>query len=164
MVLSGRHRFCVSGPTEPDTELEHIPHVTPARFRVDAERLDRFLDLCPSQIRWAVEFRDPSWLCDEVYDVLRAHKAALVVHDLVKGHPEVLTTDWTYRRFHGPGEQKYHGSYSDAMLRLAARTICTHLRDGRDVYAYFNNDSECHAVYNGLELKRLVAGEDPSKE
>ena len=136
----------------------------PPRWKADPERLDKFLDLCPSHVRWAVEFRDPSWLCDEVYAVLRAHKAALVVHDLIKEHPEVLTADWSYRRFLGPGEQKYLGSYSAAMLRPVSRTIRAHLREGRDVYAYFNNDYACNAVYNGLELRRLVGGRDLSEE
>ncbi len=128
----------------------------PPRFEADAKRLDAFLDICPAHLRWAVEFRDPSWLCDDVYDVLRAHSAALVIHDLIPEHPYLLTADWTYLRFHGPGEEKYHGSYSDEMLEAAARRVKTHLKDGLDVYTYFNNDQAGHAVKNAGRLADLV--------
>ena len=56
----------------------------------------------PNHIRWAVEFREPSWLHDDVFHVLERHGAALCIHDLLAGHPWIRTTDWTYVRFHGP--------------------------------------------------------------
>ena len=70
-------------------------------------------------MRWAVEFRDPSWLHDDTYEVLRRHGAALCIHDLLADHPFVLTTDWTYIRFHGPNaiEQPYRGPYGVRRLR-----------------------------------------------
>jgi uncharacterized protein YecE (DUF72 family) len=34
-------------------------------------RLDEFLSAAPEGQRWAFEFREPSWLHDEVFDVLR---------------------------------------------------------------------------------------------
>ena len=56
----------------------------------------------PQTMRWAVELREPSWLHDDVFEVLRRHGAALCIHDLLADHPFELTTDWTYVRFHGP--------------------------------------------------------------
>ena len=44
----------------------------------------------PTTMRWAVELRDPSWVHDDVFDVLRRHGAALCVHDLLADHPLVL--------------------------------------------------------------------------
>jgi uncharacterized protein YecE (DUF72 family) len=73
----------------------------PPRWHVDTERLVGFLQAAPRLHRWAVEVRDPRWLCDEVYGVLRAHGAALCIHDALADHPQVLTTDWVYWRFHG---------------------------------------------------------------
>jgi len=131
----------------------------PPKLNADADRLDKFLDICPSHCRWAVEFRNTDWLRQDVYDVLRAHKAALVIHDLIPDHPEVLTTDWTYLRFHGTAAEKYHGEYGDDLLRPVAARIREHLAAGRDVFAYFNNDYDCHAVYDALRLKRLVMGQ-----
>jgi uncharacterized protein YecE (DUF72 family) len=127
----------------------------PPRFGVDRERLKSFLDICPPRYRWALEFRDPSWLCDEIYAVLCSNKAALVVHDLIEDHPAVVTTGWTYLRFHGVGE-KYGGNYTDAMLKSAAARIREHLDAGRDVYAYFNNDAHGYAVRNAQRLKEFL--------
>jgi len=127
----------------------------PPSFHADADRLGAFLAVCPPRRRWAVEFRHASWLREEVYDALRARGAALVVHDLLADHPHVVTADWTYLRFHGPG-RRYSGCYTDEMLRAAAGEVREHLKAGRDVYAYFNNDVGGHAVRNARRLIELV--------
>ena len=41
-------------------------------------------------MRWAVEVRDPSWLHDDVFEVLERHGAALCIHDLLADHPWML--------------------------------------------------------------------------
>ena len=74
----------------------------PPRWKRNVERLDEFLTAAPSDIRWAVELRDPSWLHDDVFAVLERHGAALCIHDLLPNHPWVRTTSWTFVRFHGP--------------------------------------------------------------
>lgn len=127
----------------------------PPRWRVNVERLAGFLEAAPADLRWAVEFRDPTWLCEAVYDVLRAHNAALCLHDMIPKHPRVVTADWVYLRFHG-GEPE--GSYSRQALTAAARRVRAHLADGLDVHAYFNNDVGGHAVSNAADLRRYVLG------
>src|SRR3954447_23866792 len=86
----------------------------PPRWRRNATRLDEFLEVAGPHRRWAVELRDPTWLHDDIFDVLRRHRAALCIHDLLPDHPWVLTTDWTYVRFHGPDaiEHPYRGRYT----------------------------------------------------
>ncbi|WP_018952529.1 DUF72 domain-containing protein [Thioalkalivibrio sulfidiphilus] len=126
----------------------------PPRWRADVPRLDAFLACAPRQHRWAVEFRDPDWLRDEVFEVMKRHGAALCIHDLIPGHPEVLTTDWTYLRFHGGPDG---GAYRNAILSARARQVRSLLMAGKDVYAYFNNDIAGHAVRNALTLKRDLA-------
>ena len=74
----------------------------PPRWRRNADRLDELLSVAPKTHRWAVELREPSWLHEETYDVLRRHGAALCIHDLLADVPWELTADWTYWRFHGP--------------------------------------------------------------
>ncbi len=125
----------------------------PPNWRADVERLDAFLSAAPKRIRWAVEFREASWLCEEVFDVLRSHSAALCVHDMLPDHPREVTTDRVYLRFHGPGPW---GGYTDQALSAAARRIEKHLDAGRDVYAYFNNDAHGYAVRNATDLRRYV--------
>ncbi len=131
------------GPTAGPTLVQ-----LPPRWRRNAERLDEFLSAASTTRRWAVEVREPSWLHDEVYDVLRRHGAALCVHDLLADHPWELTTRWTYVRFHGPRatEHAYQGRYGEEGLGPMAERLRTLLDDGCDVYAYFNNDDSGFAV------------------
>jgi len=126
----------------------------PPHWNVDAERLDAFLSASPRRsLRWAVEFRNRSWLCDEIYKILKRHNAALCIHDMIKNHPRVLTADWTYLRYHG---DHYCGTYSHQKLAADAKWIRALLASGRDVFAYFNNDAEGYAVENAANLRRYV--------
>src|SRR5262249_37911783 len=51
----------------------------PPTAKKDALRLRAFLALLPLQRRAAFEFRHPSWFDDEVFGILRDHRAALCV-------------------------------------------------------------------------------------
>jgi uncharacterized protein YecE (DUF72 family) len=44
---------------------------------------------------------------------------------------------------------------------LAVRVIERFLGEGRDVYAYFNNDEQGHAIRDALALKRLLGDLGP---
>ena len=93
----------------------------PANFRRDDERLRQALSALPGG-RHAFEFRHESWFPPEVYDLLRAHGAALVIGD----HPErpfqthELTADWTFIRFHY-GSRGRNGNYSERELEAVGR-------------------------------------------
>lgn len=121
----------------------------PPNFKKDKDRLDGFLRAAPRRHRWAVEFRDVSWLDDEIFNLLQSHGAALVLHDHIKEHPRVLTADWAYLRFHG-GEK--NGSYSDRQLAETASLIEENLSKAETIWVYFNNDANGYAVYNAMEL------------
>jgi uncharacterized protein YecE (DUF72 family) len=131
----------------------------PPRWKRNTERLDEFLSVAPKHLRWAVELREPSWLHEDIYEVLRRHGAALCIHDLLADHPWELTTDWAYVRFHGPDAlvHKYMGRYGPARLRRPAERMQQWLEEGRDVYAYFNNDYEGHAVRDAAWLRDRIA-------
>ena len=144
------------GPTMGPTLVQ-----LPPRWRRDVERLDEFLSVAPAHVRWAVELREPSWAHEEVYAVLRSHGAALCIHDLLPDHPWELTTDWTYVRFHGPQAltRKYWGRYGEKRLAPVAERLDRWLAEGRDVYAYFNNDYRGYAVRDASWLaERPKAG------
>jgi len=127
----------------------------PPRWKRNTERLDEFLEIAPTTMRWAVEIREPSWLHDDVFDVLRKHGTALCIHDLLPSHPFELTTDWTYVRFHGPDavNRPYHGAYGADRLCAWSRRLRSVLDGGRDVYAYFNNDWHGNAVNDATILR-----------
>ena len=93
----------------------------------------------------------------EVYELLRAHGAALVIPDSPK-YPfrELeLTADWTFVRFHH-GTRGRNGNYSETEIAEWAERIDGWREGGIDVYAYYNNDWEGYAVRNGLRLRELL--------
>lgn len=125
----------------------------PPHWTANQERLDGFMGKTPRKCRFTVEFRDPSWLNDEVFSVLEKHGAALCVHDMIDHHPDQVTADWVYYRFHG---KTYGGDYSHQKLSAVADRLAAHHAAGRDVYTYFNNDLGGHAVHNAIDLQRYV--------
>ncbi|MCU0310981.1 MAG: DUF72 domain-containing protein [Acidimicrobiales bacterium] len=130
----------------------------PPRWKRNANRLGEFLHACPPDIRWAVEFRDASWLHDDILNLLARHHAALCVHDLLPDHPWELTTTWTYVRFHGPDalSHPYRGSYPTSQLRHAAERLDHWRSSGVDIHAYFNNDHAARAVVDATRLRELL--------
>jgi uncharacterized protein YecE (DUF72 family) len=130
----------------------------PPRWHRNVERLDEFLTVAPRSLRWAVEVRDPTWLHDDVYEVLERHGAALCIHDLLDGHPWVRTTDWTYLRFHGPDAltRKYVGRYGGRRLWRPAERLGQWADDGMDAYVYFNNDYGGAAVEDATWFRYRV--------
>jgi len=88
----------------------------------------------------AIEFRNPSWYHQEVYDLLEQYKITIVIHDLPASATPITVSkaDFMYLRFHGPGG-RYRGSYTDDFLLGYAQHIKTWLNEGKSVYCYFNN-------------------------
>jgi uncharacterized protein YecE (DUF72 family) len=125
----------------------------PPHWRVNPARLAGFLEAAPRKQRWAVEFRDPSWLTKEILALLETHNAALCIHDMIPDHPRRITADWVYLRFHG---QHYGGTYSHQYLSAQARRMAGYRAQGLDVFAYFNNDVGAHAVRNAADLRRYL--------
>jgi uncharacterized protein YecE (DUF72 family) len=162
----GSHMKKLKDPAEPigrfvslakrlDVFLGPILLQLPPRWQINAERLSSFLDTAPAGYRWAVEFRDSSWLHPDAYSVLRKHKAALCFHDLLENHPMEETAGWIYWRFHGTAG--HAGNYSQPQLQAAAGRVNGYLARGMDVFVFFNNDVHGYAIANALELRRLIA-------
>lgn len=128
----------------------------PPSIKCDAGRLKDFLAILPPRRRYVVEFRDESWLNDEVAGLLADRKVAFCIHDLFDTPcPQYVTSSFTYFRFHGFNE-KYGGSYPKKMLNAYAETMAEMVSSGRSVYAYFNNDAFGYALKDAVRLKKLV--------
>jgi uncharacterized protein YecE (DUF72 family) len=61
-----------------------------------------------------------------------------------------------YARFHGAGEARYGGAYSEGRLRDWAEWLNEPRALGVDVYAYFNNDVGGHAPRDAVTLRRFL--------
>jgi len=131
----------------------------PPRMKFDLERADRFFSLVARRRRrHALEPRDASWFGEDALAFLRRRKVALVIGETQHWPTHIaVTADFVYLRFHGP-ERRYGSSYDDAALRSWAERIRGWRAEGRDVFAYFNNDEMGYAPRNALRLRELATG------
>jgi uncharacterized protein YecE (DUF72 family) len=127
----------------------------PPHWKIDLPRLKTFLKRLPSRRRHAIEFRDPSWYTDEVFASLEHHGVALCLHDMAGSATEpIVTGPFVYIRFHGP--TKYAGRYGDRVLDKWTAWLANQLREGRPVFAYFNNDAGGHAPRDAMRLRNAL--------
>jgi uncharacterized protein YecE (DUF72 family) len=142
--------------TKLGASLGPVLYQLPPRWPVNIERLASFLRALPRRHRHVVEFREPSWYRDDVFELLERHGVALCLHDMGSSASGRLTIGpFVYVRFHGA--QKYSGRYSNAMLESWAAWFAPHVRNGRAIYAYFNNDVGGHAPRDAMRLRKLMA-------
>lgn len=134
----------------------------PPSFRCDLTRLEAFFECAagsspPVHPRLVCEFRHPSWFTDDLRRLLARYHAAFCIADGAK-YPrhDFVTTSWVYIRYHGRSRM-FASDYTDEELALEAQAIGRYLRDGLEVYAYFNNDAEGYAVKNARTLRCLLA-------
>ncbi|HLW65001.1 MAG TPA: DUF72 domain-containing protein [Gemmataceae bacterium] len=137
--------------------LGPILYQLPPHWGCDIERLRQFISVLPVGLEHVFEFRDPSWLNNDVKALLADTGMNFCIHDLA-GFPCPLcvTGPIAYVRFHGPMKAKHVGRYTPQQLREWAARIAGFQRAGHAVYAYFNNDAEGHAVINARELQHLL--------
>jgi len=137
--------------------LGPILYQLPPRFRINLERLEEFLKLAPRDVVNVFEFRDSSWYGMETYDLLERYGASFCIHDMAGCVTErIVTGPIAYVRFHGAAG-KYWGRYPDETLQSWSDWMVAQARDGRPVWAYFNNDIHGHAIEDGLTLKAMEA-------
>ena len=78
----------------------------------------------------------------------------MCVHDITEGCPVLATANFAYLRLHA-GETEA-GDYDTPVLRRWAGQIAQWMEADLDVFAYFNNDIEGHAIKNARELIEVV--------
>lgn len=136
--------------------LGPVLYQLPPRFKLNLDRLEQFLELLPKDVVNVFEFRDNSWHDDAVFSLLERYGASFCAHDMPGSNsPDLAVGPVAYVRFHG-GEGKYWGRYSDAALLRWTDWMMAEARKGREVWAYFNNDAEAHAIQDALTLKAML--------
>ena len=136
-------------------KLGPILYQLPPRWRLDLGRLRDFLALLPPGQTHVFEFREPSWMTDEVFGLLDACGVSFCTHDMPgMAVPRLAVGRIANVRFHG-SSGKYWGRYSAGQLADWHAWMEAEQMRGRDVYAYFNNDIHGHAIEDALALKRF---------
>lgn len=127
----------------------------PPRFPADVPRLREFLSWLPAEMRPAFEFRDASWVTDEVLGLLDDAGCAFVLADRpgFRG-PLLVTGGWSYIRFHQGS--RFGSDYRRDKLRRWADRIGT--LPAREVWAFFNNDHGGAAIRDARFLRDALAG------
>jgi uncharacterized protein YecE (DUF72 family) len=138
------------------TKLGAILFQLPPRFGFDGNRLQEFLKALPENYKYAFEFRDPSWLNPEVFDMLSDYGIALCLHELgTSVAPRMITTKFVYVRLHGPGGP-YEGKYSFQELDSWAKDVTKWIGEGMEIFCYFDNDQYGYAPENAKQLLQMV--------
>jgi uncharacterized protein YecE (DUF72 family) len=120
----------------------------PPGLKADPDRLRRFLELLPGDVRFAFEFRDRSWFGDEVFDLLRAHGAALCVAEAAElTAPDVVTAGFAYYRLRRP-------PYDELALARLRRRADELTAAGRDVHLLFKHEDDAGGAF---EAERVLA-------
>ena len=126
----------------------------PPKYDYNPRNLESFFELLDPLFRYAVEFRNLSWIRDETWSLLEKYNVAYVIVDEPLVPPEVhLTADFAYFRWHGRGERPWFDyRYSKAELEPWVPKVEESSKKVKKVVGYFNNHYHGYAPENCLYL------------
>lgn len=128
----------------------------PPSLSLNLERLERFLAVLPRDVTNVFEFRHASWFVDTTLQLLKRYGASFCAHDMPGSSTDrIAVGPIAYVRFHGAAG-KYWGRYSDEVLLDWTAWMVEQARQGRPVWAYFNNDIDGHAIADAQTLKAMI--------
>ncbi|MFQ5886315.1 MAG: DUF72 domain-containing protein [Anaerolineae bacterium] len=124
--------------------------------------LEEFLAGLPPDQKFALEFRDDSWIREDTFQLLRHHRIAWCIADvdLMPAVPEI-TTDFIYIRWIGHRSVRARRQEGKANrtgdLKLWANTIRELIGEVGRIYGYFNDDYSGHSPSDVNHLKELLS-------
>jgi uncharacterized protein YecE (DUF72 family) len=118
-----------------DKKLGPVLFQFPKSFRADRPALEDFLALIPGDMACAFEFRSPSWLDDEILDLLREKGASLCIADTDENpaHEIIRTAPWGYLRLR-------RSDYTDADLSQWMERILS--QKWERAFVFFKHEDE----------------------
>lgn len=127
----------------------------PPSLKADLKTLQKFLDILKKfNLKFALEFRNKSWLKPSVYRILKKYKVSFVISDSPRWPTEIIkTSSFVYVRFHGK-PKIFASLYKDNELEEWSKNL-KKLKP-KELYIYFNNDFSGYAVQNALYMKKLL--------
>ena len=128
----------------------------PPMYCYNPQNLEAFFQLLDSRFRYAVEFRNLTWLLPgtETFKLLEKYQVAYTVVDEPLLPSDVhVTADFTYFRWHGRGENIWFDyRYSLEELEPWVGKVQQTAKVAKNVYGYFNNHYHGYAPENCLQL------------
>jgi uncharacterized protein YecE (DUF72 family) len=107
----------------------------PRSFRADRAALENLLARIPSDVACAFEFRNPTWLNDEILDLLRKKGSSLCIADTDENRVQeiVSTAPWGYLRLR-------RSDYTDADLTQWMERILS--QEWERAFVFFKHEDE----------------------
>jgi uncharacterized protein YecE (DUF72 family) len=135
-------------------------------YESDYAKLRGFLMTVPEDLRFAVEFRHPSWLREEVWSLLRERNVANVIVDEPLLPPDtVVTADFAFIRWHGHGSRPwYNYRYPEKQLKEWVPKVQEVVSRVEKTYGYFNNHFRGFAVENSLKMMGMLGVSTPRQD
>lgn len=143
--------FKAIDPLRTSRRLGPVLFQLPPALKCDVGLLKTYLDLLPKGMRYAFEFRHPSWLVEEVYAELRARNISLCVAESERLEvPEVITADFVYYRLRKP-------DYTEADIDAFAARARELLAAGRDLYLMFKHEETPEGALHAESLLKKAS-------
>ena len=122
----------------------------PPNLKCDPELLSNFVALLPSDMRFAFEFRNASWLDTPTYDLLGSKGICLCLAESDKlVIPEVITAPFVYFRLR-------KSDYTPEERVEIADRVGTLQAGGRDVFLYFKHEDSPEGALYAEELLQTM--------
>jgi len=140
----------ITAASELGPQMAALLFQLPPNFKKDVGLLKEFLALLPPKTTAAFEFRNASWLEDDVFVALRARNIALCFADSeTRETPLVHTADYAYFRLRDEG-------YGDADIAKWTEAAKQAGARAKDVFVYFKHEDEGKGAAFGQQMMALL--------
>ena len=159
-------RFCeLMKPLQEAGKLACILIQLPPGMKFRKDRIEEFLKILPSDLHFALEYRNETWLTDEAHSLLKDFNVVAVAVDEPLLPPETrLTSDIAYVRWHGRGKKMwYNYRYSKDELAVWIPKL-KEISQHADVYGYFNNHYHGYAPENCIDVLEMLGMATPEQK
>jgi uncharacterized protein YecE (DUF72 family) len=141
-------------PAREAGKLGPILFQLPPNFQADPARLQAFLQSPTLRAQpapaIAFEFRHPSWFAPTIYEILRAHNAALCIADTDDlSTPDIATANFRCYRL------RRDGGYTPAELNTFAQRFTALAKDS-ETYVFFRHQEQPTGALNATALLRVA--------
>jgi uncharacterized protein YecE (DUF72 family) len=137
----------------------------PPRMTFKLDDVREFFGILPEGFRYAIEFRNRSWMCKDAYDLLREFKIAYTIVDEPLLPPEIhITSDFSYIRWHGKGKRPwYNYRYSLEELEPWIPELKGITEKTETTYGFFNNHYHGYAPENCIQVLEMMGAITPEQ-
>jgi len=138
----------------------------PPKYAYDIDHLESFFRILPAEFKFAIEFRNLSWMRDETWRLLSKHKVTYTIVDEPLLPPEVqFTSNTAYIRWHGKGSNPWFNyQYSKEELSPWVPKLKSASEKVKRVYGYFNNHFHGYAPENCLQVLEMLGMVETSQK